>query len=509
MTDILDDLQWRGLIAQTTDRGGAARGTRRRGRSRYYCGFDPTAPSLHVGNLVQLLRCGASSTPATGRLALVGGATGLIGDPRPTSERTLNTEETSPPGSSASRSRSSRSSTSTGDNAARAWSTTSTGPRRCRRSTSCATSASTSAVNQMLAKDAVSARLRLRAGISYTEFSYQLLQALDFLELYRRHGCTLQIGGSDQWGNITAGRRPHPPGRGRAACTRSPRRCSTEADGTKFGKRGRRRLARPELTSPYAFYQFWLNTDDARRRRATSRYFTFRAPRGDRGARGGGRRAAAGADGAARARRGAHRAGARRAERDAVVAAASRRCSAGASSADSTPATLRRRWPRPAGRRRREPGELAAGRSTCCVADRAGDQQGAARRRSPRAGRTSTTSAGRPTPRPRRGGGPAARAAWLVLRRGKRNVAGGRGVRRSSSAQRGLTAGRICVVARGAAVMFSTSARQGVTDTADSVAVPGSARSRDTRQPRRSGSRWSSRAARGERGSRFDSRTSR
>ena len=118
----------------------------------------------------------------------------------------------------------------------RRWSTTSTGPRRCRRSTSCATSASTSGSTGCSPRRRSAPRLNSDAGISYTEFSYQILQGLDFLELYRRYGCTLQTGGSDQWGNLTAGRRPDPPGRGRSTAHALATPLITKADGTKFGK---------------------------------------------------------------------------------------------------------------------------------------------------------------------------------------------------------------------------------------------------------------------------------
>ena len=173
----------------------------------------------------------------------------------------------------------------------------------------------------MLAKEAVSARLESDAGISYTEFSYQILQALDFLELYRRYGCTLQTGGSDQWGNLTAGldliRRVEGVARARA---RTP--LITKADGTKFGKtEGGTVWLDPELTSPYAFYQFWLNADD-RDVAGYLRIFSFRPREEIEALEARHRRAAGGPRGPARAGRGADHAGPRRGRRRAAVAAA-------------------------------------------------------------------------------------------------------------------------------------------------------------------------------------------
>jgi tyrosyl-tRNA synthetase len=260
VTDILDDLAWRGLIAQSTDID-VLRTSMTEGPITVYCGFDPTAPSLHVGNLVPLLTLARLQRAGHRVVGLVGGATGLIGDPSGKSEeRTLNSAEV-----------------------VAEW------VRRIRvqvekfidfseDSGSVLVSnldwtAGLSAidflrdvgkhfpVNRMLARESVSARLA-GEGLSYTEFSYQILQANDYLELYRRHGCTLQIGGSDQWGNITAGcdliRRVESD---HVHALTVP--LITKADGTKFGKTaGGAVWLDPELTSPYAFYQFWLNSDD-------------------------------------------------------------------------------------------------------------------------------------------------------------------------------------------------------------------------------------------------------
>ena len=266
MNDVIDDLHRRGLIAQSTDEA-ALRAHLAEGPVTYYCGFDPTAPSLHVGNLVQFMVLRALQRAGHRPVVLVGGATGLIGDPGGrTSERKLNDRDT-----------------------VAAW------VESIRRQVAplldvpaerdgleppvyvdnLEWTAPLSAidflreigknfrVNSMLAKEAVSARLNSEAGISYTEFSYQILQANDFRELNTRHGVTLQTGGSDQWGNLTAGtdlvRRT---GGVRVHALSTP--LVTKADGTKFGKSetGTIWLDRA-LTSPYAFFQFWLNADDA------------------------------------------------------------------------------------------------------------------------------------------------------------------------------------------------------------------------------------------------------
>ncbi|HEY9438658.1 MAG TPA: tyrosine--tRNA ligase [Streptomyces sp.] len=261
MTDIVDELKWRGLFAQSTDED-ALRKALADGPVTFYCGFDPTAASLHVGHLVQVLTMRRLQLAGLRPLALVGGATGQIGDPRPTAERTLNDPET-----------------------VAAWVgrlrrqiepfLTFEGPNAATMVNNLDWTASLSAieflrdigkhfrVNKMLTKDAVARRLESQEGISYTEFSYQLLQGMDFLELYRRHGCTLQQGGSDQWGNLTAGidliHRLEPGAAVHALATP----LMVKADGTKFGKtEGGAVWLDPEMTTPYAFYQFWLNVDD-------------------------------------------------------------------------------------------------------------------------------------------------------------------------------------------------------------------------------------------------------
>jgi tyrosyl-tRNA synthetase len=260
---VLDDFAWRGLIAVSTDLG-ALREALDAGPVTGYCGFDPTAPSLHLGNLVQILTLRRLQDAGHRPLALVGGATGLIGDPKENAERQLNDPEV-----------------------VAAW------VERIKRQVepfldfgggsaahpavmvnNLEWTANLSAidllrdigkhfrVNKMIAKDAVSARLNSDAGISYTEFSYQILQGLDFLELYRRHGCTLQTGGSDQWGNLTAGLDLiHRVEGATAHALATP--LITKADGTKFGKTETDTVwLDPTMTSPYAFYQFWINSDD-------------------------------------------------------------------------------------------------------------------------------------------------------------------------------------------------------------------------------------------------------
>ncbi|MGY1594467.1 tyrosine--tRNA ligase [Geodermatophilus sp. SYSU D00708] len=265
MSDVIDELHRRGLIAQSTDEE-ALRAHLAEGPVTYYAGFDPTAPSLHVGHLLQFMVLRALQRAGHQPVVLVGGATGLIGDPRPSAERQLNDRETVAEWVSRIR-----------EQVAPflevpAETDGSKGPVYV---DNLEWTAPVSAidflrdlgkhfrVSQMLAKEAVSARLNSEAGISYTEFSYQILQANDFRELHRRHGVTLQTGGSDQWGNLTAGidlvRRTEGA---RVHALSTP--LVTKSDGTKFGKsEGGAVWLDPTLTSPYAFFQFWLNADDA------------------------------------------------------------------------------------------------------------------------------------------------------------------------------------------------------------------------------------------------------
>nr|WP_296074865.1 tyrosine--tRNA ligase [uncultured Actinoplanes sp.] len=269
---LVDDLTWRGLLQDTTspeDLRELLDGP----STAFYVGFDPTAPSLHVGHLMQVITARRLQLAGHRPLLLVGGATGQIGDPRESSERTLNAPEVVEGWVARIRDQLSPFVTYEGDSAATLvnnldW----TGP--------------TSVieflrdvgkhfpVNKMLARDVV--RNRLETGISFTEFSYQLLQANDFYELHVRHGCALQFGGSDQWGNITAGvdfvRRR---GAGPVQAFTTP--LVLKADGTKFGKtEGGAVWLDPAMTSPYAFYQFWINADD-RDVNNYLRFFSFKS----------------------------------------------------------------------------------------------------------------------------------------------------------------------------------------------------------------------------------------
>jgi tyrosyl-tRNA synthetase len=273
VADIVDELQWRGQVALTTDEQ-ALRETLAAGPVTYYCGLDPTAPSLHVGNLVQLLAMRRLQDAGHHPLALVGGATGLIGDPSGRStERQLNSAETVAGWVERIKDQASRFLDFEGPAAARIvnnldW----TGPmsvvdflRDIGKHYS---------VNRMLARESVAARLE--DGISYTEFSYQLLQGMDYLELHRRHGCVLQTGGSDQWGNLTAGVELVRRVTGnRVHALATP--LLTKPDGTKYGKTaGGAIWLDPELTSPYAFFQYWLNVEDGEVE-ALLKTFSFRS----------------------------------------------------------------------------------------------------------------------------------------------------------------------------------------------------------------------------------------
>jgi tyrosyl-tRNA synthetase len=259
--DVWEELNWRGLVHVSTDRA-ALKELLAGAPATYYCGFDPTAPSLHLGNLVQLLVMRRLQLAGHRPLGLVGGSTGLIGDPRPTAERTLNTKETVAEWVGRLQEQVSRFLAADGDNGVRLvnnldW------------------TAGLSAIDflrdigkhyrvgTMLKKDAVASRLNSDAGISYTEFSYQILQGYDYLELYRQYGCVLQTGGSDQWGNLTSGTDLiHRVEGASVHAIGTP--LITNSDGTKFGKsEGNAIWLDAAMCSPYRFYQFWLNTDDA------------------------------------------------------------------------------------------------------------------------------------------------------------------------------------------------------------------------------------------------------
>ena len=258
---ILDELRWRGLIAQSTDEQ-ALRDALSAAPVALYCGFDPSAPSLHIGNLVQILTVRRLQMAGHLPYALVGGATGLIGDPKMTAERTLNSPDV-----------------------VAGWVERIRaqiepflqfeGPSAARMVNNLDWTAPLSAIDflrdvgkhyrlgTMLAKETVARRLSSEQGISFTEFSYQILQGMDYLELHRRHGVSLQTGGNDQWGNLLSG----------VELIRKVEHTSvhalatpliTKADGTKFGKTESGTVwLDPAMTTPYAFYQFWVNAEDA------------------------------------------------------------------------------------------------------------------------------------------------------------------------------------------------------------------------------------------------------
>ncbi|CAN5477106.1 tyrosine--tRNA ligase [soil metagenome] len=259
--DVWEEINWRGLVHVSTNADelkALLAGT----PITYYCGFDPTAPSLHLGNLVQLLLMRRLQLAGHKPLGLVGGSTGLIGDPRPTAERTLNDAAVVGEWVGYLQAQVSKFLSFDGDNAARLvnnldWTAPLSAIDFLRDV------GKHFRVGTMLKKDAVSARLNSDAGISYTEFSYQILQGMDFLELYRTYDCVLQTGGSDQWGNLTSGTDLIHKAEGVSAhAIGTP--LITNSDGTKFGKsEGNAVWLDPAMTSPYAFYQFWLNTDDA------------------------------------------------------------------------------------------------------------------------------------------------------------------------------------------------------------------------------------------------------
>jgi tyrosyl-tRNA synthetase len=258
---VWDELIWRGLVKMSTD-DQELRKILNGSPVSFYCGFDPTAPSLHVGNLVQLLVMRRLQLAGHRPVALVGGSTGLIGDPRPTAERVLNDEAT-----------------------VSGWVDklqtqvekflSNAGPAPVKLVNNLDWFSGVSAinflrdvgkffrVNTMLKKDAVRTRLESDAGISFTEFSYQLLQASDFLELHKSEGCVLQTGGSDQWGNLIGG--VELVGRATGDTVHAlGTPLITNTDGTKFGKsEGNAIWLDPTMTSPFEFFQFWMNTADA------------------------------------------------------------------------------------------------------------------------------------------------------------------------------------------------------------------------------------------------------
>lgn len=261
MTNVLDELTWRGLIAQTTDES-ALREALESGPVTYYCGFDPTAPSLHHGHLVQLILLRHLQLAGHHAIALVGGATGLIGDPRMSGERTLNPKEVVEQWVEGLRSQISRFLSFDGENPARMvnnldWTADLSALDFLREI------GKHYRLGTMLAKDTVARRLNSEQGISFTEFSYQILQGMDYLELNRRYGCSLQTGGNDQWGNLLSGVELIRKSEHKSVhALTTP--LITKADGTKFGKtEGGAVWLDPSMMSPYSFYQFWINADDA------------------------------------------------------------------------------------------------------------------------------------------------------------------------------------------------------------------------------------------------------
>lgn len=273
MHSVLDELAWRGLVVQTTGRE-ALGSALADGPVSLYCGFDPTAASLHVGHLTQVLTMRRLQLAGHHPYALVGGATGLIGDPRMSGERVLNDAEIVGQWVDSLRGQISRFLDLEGDHAVTMvnnldWIGQMSALDFLRDM------GKHYRLGTMLAKDTVARRLQSDEGISYTEFSYQVLQGIDFLELHRRHGVTLQYGGNDQWGNLLSGVDLIHKVEGKDAhALTTP--LVTRADGTKFGKsEGGAVWLDAELTSPYAFHQFWLNAADADVVNYL-RYFTFR-----------------------------------------------------------------------------------------------------------------------------------------------------------------------------------------------------------------------------------------
>jgi tyrosyl-tRNA synthetase len=258
---IWEELKWRGLISQSTDEAELSKKLNSSSVT-FYIGFDPTAASLHLGNLVQLLVMRRLQLAGHKPIVLIGGSTGLVGDPRPTAERVLNDKETVTAWVEKLSKQASRFVDFEGASAAKLvnnmdWTQSLSAIDFLREI------GKHFRVGKMLAKDAVSARLNSEHGISYTEFSYQILQGYDFLELFQRHNCTMQIGGSDQWGNLTSGSDLiHKVTGFSAQLLATP--LITNSDGKKFGKsEGNAVWLDAEMTSPYAFYQFWLNVEDA------------------------------------------------------------------------------------------------------------------------------------------------------------------------------------------------------------------------------------------------------
>lgn len=261
MSSIFDELSWRGLVAQTTDEA-ALRTALEDGQVTVYCGFDPSAPSLHFGNLVQLIVLRHLQRAGHRVICLVGGSTGQIGDPKPNAERTLKSKDETADLVVRIQRQVAPFLETEGDNPAifvnnLDWTAELTALDFLRDI------GQYFRVNQMIKRDAIAARLNSELGISYTEFSYQLLQAMDYLHLYREYGCTLQTGGADQWGNLVSGvDLVHRAAGGSAHAMTSP--LITDEHGEKYGKSaGNAVWLDADMTSPYAFYQYWINVADS------------------------------------------------------------------------------------------------------------------------------------------------------------------------------------------------------------------------------------------------------
>ncbi|MCO6558214.1 MAG: tyrosine--tRNA ligase [Bifidobacterium sp.] len=257
---VFDELTWRGLISQSTDRDQLAKALNG-GPITYYCGFDPTAASLHIGNLVQLINMRHLQEAGHHPIAVVGGATGLIGDPRQSGERTLNPKDVVEGWAKRLKKQIGTILVTDGDNPVRFVSnydwTANMSVIDFLRDVG-----KNFRMGTMLAKDTVARRLKSEEGISFTEFSYQVLQGNDFLHLYDTYNCTLQLGGSDQWGNLTSGLDLIRKVRGESVNVfTSP--IITDSQGKKFGKsEGNAMWLDPTMLSPYKFYQFWYNQPD-------------------------------------------------------------------------------------------------------------------------------------------------------------------------------------------------------------------------------------------------------
>jgi tyrosyl-tRNA synthetase len=257
---LMEELEWRGLINQSTDREQLAAVLNGKPIA-YYCGFDPTAPSLHIGNLVQLIVMRHLQAAGHQPYAVVGGATGLIGDPRQSGERTLNPKEIVAGWVERLRTQISRFLSAEGDNAVKFvnnydWTANMSVIDFLRDV------GKNFRLGTMLAKETVARRLNSEEGISFTEFSYQVLQGNDFLHLFDEYGVVLETGGADQWGNLTSGLDLIRKVRGASVnVMTSP--IITDSQGKKFGKsEGNAMWLDPTMLSPYKFYQFWFNQPD-------------------------------------------------------------------------------------------------------------------------------------------------------------------------------------------------------------------------------------------------------